>query len=79
MMQSWAVERMAAEHRRDLTALTRTGETMEAEPSAMVGSDGETDWAMTRPGVLKRPVGEQVGTLLIRMGTRLGGASIRTS
>jgi hypothetical protein len=30
-------------------------------------------------GLPRRPLGQHVGTLLIRAGTRLGGASIRTS
>ncbi len=94
MVHSWLVERMAEEHRRDLTILGAARHQLSAEnapaevnmftsgkplashvvaahhadPEMRLGTQSE-----------RRPVGHQVGTLLIRMGTRLGGASIRTS
>jgi hypothetical protein len=39
----------------------------------------EPDRARSQSGLSRRPLGHQVGTLLIRAGTRLGGASMRTS
>lgn len=87
MMQSWITERMAEEHRRNLTALVR----VESLRSVELGDDGPTAprlFLASRPAVghrmaqhrpVGRPIGRQVGALLIRAGTRLGGASISPS
>jgi hypothetical protein len=50
----------------------------EAEPTpAQPVRSAQLAAAGTRPA--RRPLGQHVGTLLIRAGTRLGGASMRTS
>jgi hypothetical protein len=77
---------MADEHRRDLTS-TRTGnpwEADEADPALMAATGADRVGAMVSlhgadGGTVRRAIGPQVGTFLIRMGTRLGGASMRTS
>jgi hypothetical protein len=94
MVHSWLVERMAEEHRRDLTILgdgrhrltTQNAardvhELAPETPSAShVVAVHHVDPALRlSTQVQRRPVGHHVGTLLIRLGTRLGGASIGTS
>ena len=87
MMQSWIGQRMVQEHRRDLTASARTGVRWDADredPALMaeaVNALGERlvtreSWEIGPP---RRAIAPSVGALLIRMGTRLGGASMRTS
>jgi hypothetical protein len=89
MMQSWIGQRMAEEHRRDLTASTRTAIRWVAEgpdPDLMAATSVDADlghhvvlrdtWDESMP---RRAIAPSVGALLIRMGTRLGGASMRTS
>jgi hypothetical protein len=88
MMQSWIGQRMVEEHRRDLGASTRNAIRWDAEGPdpdlmPMAGTDpghhvvpGDT-WDRSLP---RRAIAPSVGSLLIRMGTRLGGgASMRTS
>jgi hypothetical protein len=81
MLQNWIGTRLAEEHRRDLTLPSRTDDRWDddayhlAAPLRIHGA---------RPPVAvghleRRPIGHQVGTLLIRAGTRLGGATVRTS
>ena len=95
MVHSWLVERMAEEHRRDLRSLgdsrhqpTTTRSTSadlhvlafgkKPAPPVVAPHDGPPALRLSvQPE--RRPVGHQVGTLLIRLGTRLGGASMRTS
>ena len=86
MMQMWEVERMTNEHRRDLAELWRAGVgTGSDRTTKAVGNPvGEKQRSATgrlvaggRP--LRRPVGIQVGTWLIRAGTRLSDGSMRTS
>jgi hypothetical protein len=83
MMQPWLVERMAREHRRDLTALARpivpavtsvTDVTLAHGPARPV-----TAAALPVGRSWRRPLGHQVGALLIRAGTRLGGATMTPS
>jgi hypothetical protein len=87
MMQSWSVERMAEQHRQDLSTLSpvgrgararanKPGPVLSAVPAQPVRT-AQLAAAGTRP--VRRPLGQHVGTLLIRAGTRLGGASMRTS
>lgn len=84
MMQSWMGERMTQEHRRDLATLVRTANS----PSSGLGDDLAPTAAMQQPAQRRvttggraahRPIGRQIGALLIRAGTRLGGASISPS
>jgi hypothetical protein len=106
MVHSWLVERMAEEHRRDLTILGAARHQLTTRDqlttqSQLTMQNAATEVHMLAPGkpsashlvaaphadpamrlstpAMRRPVGHQVGTLLIRLGTRLGGASIRTS
>jgi hypothetical protein len=86
-MQAWIGQRMVEEHRRDLSASTESAIRWDAE-----GPDSDLiPGASTEPGhqvvlrdtwdegVPRRAIAPSVGSLLIRMGTRLGGASMRTS
>ena len=82
MMQSWMGERMTQEHQRDLATLIQT------EHRSSGNRDDVAPTAASRPGqsrstagrrVARRPIGRLIGALLIRAGTRLGGASIRPS
>ena len=83
MMHSWIGERMADEHRRDLSA-SRAEMRGDAHRTdlAVAGID-RTDAVVSHRGpdglAPRRAIRPQVGTFLIRMGTRLGGASMRTS
>jgi hypothetical protein len=83
MMQSWIGERMAEEHRRALTTLIRaenrpsipSGEPVVVAPRQIPNTRLAAD---SRPAS-HRPIGRQLGALLIRAGTRLGGASVSPS
>lgn len=84
MMHSWMGERMADEHRRDLTAFTRAEVRADAHRTDLAGAGiDQIDAIVSHHGpdghAPRRAIGPQVGTFLIRMGTRLGGASMRTS
>jgi hypothetical protein len=86
-MQAWIGQRMVEEHRRDLSASTASAIRWDAEgpdPDLIPGSSTEPGhqvvlreaWDEVVP---RRAIAPSVGSLLIRMGTRLGGASMRTS
>jgi hypothetical protein len=82
MMQSWIGERMAEEHRRALTLIRaedrsslRSGEPMAAAPRQILHTAVAADGSRAQ----HRPIGRQLGALLIRAGTRLGGASVSPS
>jgi hypothetical protein len=85
MMQPWMGQRLTEEHRRDLTAIgPSAGRTPAPEPAPRVGHLPLTvvaSAAPVNPGVAswRRPFGHHLGTLLIRAGTRLGGATMTTS
>jgi hypothetical protein len=85
---------MAEEHRRDLTLLGPVRHQLTpprsaaevhvlapGKPSAshLIAPQHGDPVLRLRSSADRRPVGHQVGTLLIRLGTRLGGASMRTS
>jgi hypothetical protein len=86
-MQSWIGQRMVEEHRRDLGASTRSAIRWDAEgpdPDLMpaTGTDLAPHVVLRETWdecVPRRAIAPSVGSLLIRMGTRLGGASMRTS
>jgi len=86
-MQSWMGQRMAEEHRRDLTTSTARAIRWDAEgPDPDLIPAASTDLGhhvvlrdTWDEGVPRRAIAPSVGSLLIRMGTRLGGASMRTS
>jgi hypothetical protein len=88
MLQVWLGERMGEEHRRDLLARTgpRKSDGAGGQPAAPYSRvTGEASLRVVPPRIVpggrtaRRPIGHQVGALLIRAGTRLGGASMRTS
>jgi hypothetical protein len=80
-------QRMVEEHRRDLSASTARAIRWDAEgpdPDLIPGASTEPGryvvvWDTWDEGVPRRAIAPSVGSLLIRMGTRLGGASMRTS
>jgi hypothetical protein len=84
MLQNWMGTRLAEEHRRDLTPPSRTDarwgdEAYHLAASATPLRIHRAEAAGSVGHMERRPIGHQVGTLLIRAGTRLGGATIRTS
>ena len=86
-MHWWIAQQVAEEHRRDLAASARIGVQRAAERDDRVlwaeAVDGPGDRVATRPtrevAPPRRAIAPSVGALLIRMGTRLGGASMRPS
>jgi hypothetical protein len=82
MMQSWMGERMTHEHQRDLATLIRAGNRSSSNLDD-VAPTAANPLAQSRSNVGRhvahRPIGRQIGALLIRAGTRLGGASISPS
>ena len=86
-MQSWMGQRMAEEHRRDLSASTASAIRWDAEgPDPDLIPVASTDLGhhvvlrdTGDEGVPRRAIAPSVGALLIRMGTRLGVTSMRTS
>jgi hypothetical protein len=95
MLHSWMDSRMAEDHRRELTSsaaamVASWNDNGLMDPdgatdhlAAAAAAPGPLSAGLgryrTEGGLLRRPFGQQVGTLLIRAGTRLGGASMRTS
>jgi hypothetical protein len=88
MMQSWAVERMAQERRRDLFELSRARQISTLDDSAVAAAiiqpavtthRSATGRPIAGGRTVRRHLGTHVGDLLIRAGTRLGGANMRTS
>ena len=86
MGYSWLGERIAEEHRRDLSILSGAAHTAHQAPRDPAASAADVLWPGVEQGshhpgtpAERRPIGQHVGTLLIRVGTRLGGASMRTS
>jgi hypothetical protein len=82
MMQPWIGERMTEEHRRDLTAIGPSAG-RPGMPAAPPPVDGHQPLAASSADAgdpaWHRPFGHHIGTLLIRAGTRLGGATMTTS
>jgi hypothetical protein len=86
MVHSWIGERLAEEHRRDLASHARpqrrpslVAPARVVVPTGAVHAERANVHLGEGHGPLRRAIGPHVGTLLIRMGTRLGGASMRTS
>jgi hypothetical protein len=88
MLQVWLGERMGEEHRRDLLVSPQPRKTDGAggQPAAVYSRvTGVANLRVVPPRIApgsrtaRRRIGHQVGALLIRAGTRLGGASMRTS
>jgi hypothetical protein len=86
-MHWWIAQQVAEEHRRDLAASARIGVQRAAERDDRVlwaeAAVGLGDRVATRPTrevvPPRRAIVPSVGALLIRLGTRLGGASMRPS
>ena len=93
MAYSWIGERMAEEHRRDLASArmenrpARPGElamgaslhTVDQNPHVQPQLEAKSEPKLYALPGDRRHLSHQVGTLLIRAGTRLGGAAARTS
>ena len=89
MNQGWAMDRQVEAHRRDLATMAsiRRSERPEMQPDAPPAASGPAarhpapglPIAGGRVSRRTHPLGERVGSWLIQAGTRLGGASIRTS
>jgi hypothetical protein len=95
MAYAWIGERMAEEHRRDLAVTRLKHRRVQSRDDRMVASalpvglpDSHLRLQLQAASQLEvyglqsaghRHFTHHVGTLLIRAGTRLGGASIRTS
>ena len=89
MNQGWAMAQQVEAHRRDLATMAEARRVR----SALVAPEAqavETNSSMRRSATglpipsdraarRLHPVGERLGNWLIQAGTRLGGASIRTS
>jgi hypothetical protein len=85
MSYTWIGERMAEDHRRDL-AVARSEHRMQPgdlrlhNPHVQLELDRQPrPQVYALPGEKRRHIAVHVGTLLIRAGTRLGGATMRTS
>jgi hypothetical protein len=87
MVHSWLEGRMTDEHRRDLSVLSRgtqrvTGDQDPVHVAAALDAPSlQPQQHGSKPGTPapRHPLAPHVGSLLIRVGTRLGGASVRTS
>ncbi len=87
-MMQWGVQEMARQRHRDLVEQARgarnpaAGRSAEAATLRVVKPPVTGHAASAVPARGRRPVrplGHHLGALLIRAGTRLGGASVRTS
>ncbi len=86
MQQWWMAQQVAEEHRRDLASSARSGTRRDGRRTdLMVDPEaGHDDCVPDRARqdddrAKRRAIAPSVGALLIRMGTRLGGTSMRTS
>ena len=86
MQDWWMAQQVAEEHRRDLANSARSGTRWDGRRiDLMVDPEaGRDDCVPDRARqdndrVPRRAIAPSVGALLIRMGTRLGGTSMRTS
>jgi hypothetical protein len=81
MAYSWIIERMAEDHRRDLTVSRAHSLSVPDPGDFTMGASLHSVEREPRhsPHEPRRPIGHHVGTLLIRVGMRLGGASMHTS
>ena len=83
MIQAKAVHTQADTHRKDLIAGAGSSRTAR-RPVARMGDSGATQRSAAGLPVaggraVRRAVAPRVGSWLIEFGTRLGGASVRTS
>ena len=91
MQPWWMAQQVAEEHRRDLATSARSpsarsgtrwdGRRIDLMVDPEAGRDHcDPDPSRQEPGRMpRRAIAPSVGALLIRMGTRLGGTSMRTS
>jgi hypothetical protein len=79
MQDWWMAQQVAEEHRRDLASSARSARSGTRwhgrRTDLMVDEAARPD----NERVPRRAIAPSVGALLIRMGTRLGGTSMRTS
>ena len=86
-MQTQAVQFLADEHRRELVADVRSHQrpvpksTHEVEQQSILSATQRSAAGIPVTGgrAVRRAVAPRVGTWLIHFGTRLGGATVRTS
>ena len=84
MIQTRAVQSQADAHRQDLMAVGRSASSGRGRAGARRREPGATQRSATGlpvPGgrAVRRAVGTRLGAWLIEFGTKLGGATIRTS
>jgi hypothetical protein len=80
MIQSRAVQSQADAHRRDLLASASTRRPVLATPVEGLGREGRAPGhALSAGRATRRTVAPRIGSWLIGLGTKMGGASIRTS
>ena len=82
MIQTQAVQSLADAHRRDLMASARSRRTVRGEVTASdvgVVQRSAPGLPVTGGRAVHRAVAPRLGSWLIEFGTKLGGATIRTS
>jgi hypothetical protein len=82
MIQTQAVQSLADAHRRDLMASARSRRTVRGEVAASdagVVQRSAPGLPVTGGRAVHRAVAPRLGSWLIEFGTKLGGATIRTS
>ena len=82
MIQTQAVQSLADAHRRDLMASARSRRTVRSEAAASdvgVVQRSAPGLPVTGGRAVHRAVAPRLGSWLIEFGTKLGGATIRTS
>ena len=86
MQHWWMAQQVAEEHRRDLAQLRPIRNPMGRQTNRPHGGPGGGPRPLRpdpgppeRGRTPRRAIAPSVGALLIRMGTRLGGTSMRTS
>lgn len=83
MIQARAVQSLADAHRRDLMASARRRRATGRDAVQMRDPRGPqrsaTEWPVSGGRAVRRAVAPRIGAWLIEFGTRLGGATVRTS
>jgi hypothetical protein len=79
MTQSRAIHSLVDDHRRDLIASAVPRRSVEADGAPAVGAQRRARRPVTGGRATRHAVAPRVGSWLIGLGTKMGGASIRTS
>ena len=83
MSDARAMQSLAETHRRELLALAgspRASRHKGRRPSGLTATQrSDAGFPVTGSRAARRPVAHRFGAWLIQVGTRLGGASVRTS